>query len=101
MIRNMLVIVVSIAVPVLLAFQPIFPLIEELREYSQEGESFIQVWRFVTLPDFYNAAQYARDGWLETTWRNYLILAGVNYGGLLGVFFVVRNVLSRAIYKHR
>lgn len=91
--RKILPLALAFLVVLLLAFQPIFPSIEELREYTQEGESHTQIWKFVTLPEFYNAAQYSRYGGLGTTWRNYLILAGVNYGGLVGVFFVVRRIL--------
>ena len=78
-----------------LAFQPIFPYISELREYSQEGESLHQVWQFVSLPDFYAAARFAKVGWLETTWNNYLILGVVNHVGLGLVFFITWKVIRR------
>ena len=99
MLRATLIFTVSIVISLLVAQLPIFPLISEMREITQDGESLSQVWSFVSLPEFYDSARFARSGWLETTWRNYLILAGVNYGGLAGVFWAVWNVLGRWIHK--
>ncbi|HND50249.1 MAG TPA: hypothetical protein PLL95_16900 [Anaerolineales bacterium] len=97
--RKILPPLLALLVVLFLAFQPIFPYISELREYSQEGESLHQVWQFVSLPDFYAAARFAKVGWLETTWNNYLILGVVNHVGLILVFFVVRSVLNRIFLK--
>ncbi len=99
MIRKILIFVVSIVIPVLLAQLPIFPLVVELREITETGESLLQEWTFVSLPEFYDAARFAQSGWLESTWNNYLILGLLNHLGLILVFFVVRNILIRTFMK--
>ncbi len=95
--RKILFAAVALVLTLLLARLPIFPLIMEVREYSQEGERLFQTWSFVSMPEFYDAARFARTGWLETTWRNYLILAGVNDGGLAGVFVAITIILNRLV----
>lgn len=94
MIRKLLIFVVSIVIPVLIAQLPIFPLVVELREITQTGESLLQEWTFVSLPEFYDAARFAQSGWLESTWNNYLVLALLNHVGLILVFFAIQSVLS-------
>ena len=95
--RKILPPLLALLVVLFLAFQPIFPYISELREYSQEGESLHQVWQFVSLPDFYAAARFAKVGWLETTWNNYLILGVVNHAALLVVFSYLWRILNRLL----
>ena len=95
MIRKLLASIIALALALLLARLPIFPLIVEMREISQSGESLLQEWRFVSMPEFYDSAQFAQSGWLETTWNNYLVLAVLNHVGLILVFFVVRSILNR------
>ncbi len=99
MIRKILIFVVSIVIPVLLAQLPIFPLVVEMREITETGESLLQEWTFVSLPEFYDAARFAQSGWLDSTWGNYLILALLNHVGLILVFFLARSVLSRLLDK--
>jgi hypothetical protein len=53
------------------------------------------------MPEFYDAADYARLGWLDTTWSNYLILFLLNHIGLILIFFTVRNILRRFLEKNR
>jgi hypothetical protein len=95
MLSKILIFIVSMIIPILLALQPIFPLVMELREITQDGESLLQEWSFVSMPAFYDSARFARSGWLESTWNNYLILGVVNHVGLVLVFFVVRGVLGK------
>ena len=99
MIRKILIFVVSIVIPVLLTQLPIFPLVVELREITETGESLLQEWTFVSLPEFYDAARFAQSGWLESTWNNYLILGLLNHLGLILVFFIARSILSRMFLK--
>ena len=51
------------------------------------------------MPEFYAAAQFAKVGWLNSTWNNYLILAVVNHVALILAFFGVRSVLARLFKK--
>ena len=99
MLRKILILVVSLVIVVLIARLPIFPLISEMREITQDGESLSQTWSFVSMPDFYAAAQFAKVGWLNSTWNNYLILAVVNHVALILAFFGVRSVLTRLFKK--
>ena len=93
MFRKIFIFVASIVIVVLVARLPIFPLIVEMREITQTGESLSQEWRFVSMPEFYDSARFAQSGWLDSTWNNYLVLALLNHAGLILVFFVVRNIL--------
>ena len=99
MLRKILILVVSLVIVVLIARLPAFPLISEMREITQDGESLSQTWSFVSMPDFYAAAQFAKVGWLNSTWNNYLILAVVNHVALILAFFGVRSVLARLFKK--
>lgn len=99
MIRKILILIVSIIAVILIAQLPIFPLIVEMREIAQDGESLFQEWRFVSMPEFYDAARFAQSGWLDSTWNNYLILAVINHVGLILVFFMMRSILSRLFDK--
>ena len=99
MLRKILVFAVPLIIVLLLARLPIFPLVSEVREFSQDGESLYQTWDFVSMPEFYDAAQFAKVGWLDTTWRYYLILSVVNHAGLVAAFFAVRGFLNRLIHK--
>ena len=94
MIRKLLILIVSIIAVVLIAQLPIFPLIVEMREITQDGEALFQEWRFVSMPKFYDAARFARSAWLESTWSNYLILAVINHVGLILVFFTTQTFLK-------
>ena len=99
MLRKTLILAVALVIVVLIARLPIFPLISEMREITQDGESLSQTWSFVSMPDFYAAAQFAKVGWLNSTWNNYLILAVVNHVALILAFFGVRSVLTRLFKK--
>ena len=99
MIRKILILIVSIIAVILTAQLPIFPLIVEIREIAQDGESLFQEWRFVSMPEFYDSARFAQSGWLESTWNNYLVLAVLNHVGLILVFFMMRSILSRLFDK--
>lgn len=99
MIRKILILIVSIIAVVLIAQLPIFPLIVEMREIAKDGESLFQEWRFVSMPEFYDAARFAESGWLDSTWNNYLILAVINHVGLILVFFITRTFLKRFFGK--
>lgn len=92
--KKALILFVSLLAVFLCARLPIFPLLSEVREFSQEGESLYQAWSLVPMGEFYDAARFARAGWLETTWRNYLILFAVNHAGLAAVFFVCQRILN-------
>lgn len=92
--RNLPALIVSFGILVFLSRLPIFPLVTEVREFSQAGESLYQTWEFVSLGGFYNAAQFARAGWMETTWRNYVILFVVNHAGLVAVFVIVNKIIK-------
>ncbi|NWF64390.1 MAG: hypothetical protein HXY38_08805 [Chloroflexi bacterium] len=99
--RKILIFVFSVTAVALIAQLPIFPLISEMREITQDGESLLQEWTFVSLSAFYDSARFAQSGWLESTWNNYLILAFVNHLGLILAFFGVRSLLSRIFLKER
>ena len=99
MIRKILILIVSIIAVILIAQLPIFPLIVEMREIAQDGESLFQEWHFVSMPEFYDSARFAQSGWLESTWNNYLVLAVLNHVGLILVFFMMRSILSRLFDK--
>ena len=90
--RKIFIFVASIVIVVLIARLPVFPLIVEMREITQTGESLSQEWRFVPMLEFYDSARFAQSGWLDSTWNNYLVLALLNHAGLIVVFFVVRNI---------
>ena len=92
MFRKIFIFVASIVIVVLVARLPIFPLIVEMREIAQTGESLSQEWRFVPMPEFCDSARFAQSGWLDSTLNNYLVLALLNHAGLIVVFFVVRNI---------
>ena len=94
MFRKILIPFVSLAIVLLLARLPIFPLVSEVREFSQDGESLYQTWDFVSMPEFHDAARFAKTGWLDTTWRNYLLLAAVNHAGLAFVFFASLKLIQ-------
>ncbi|MBL8062864.1 MAG: hypothetical protein JNK32_07595 [Anaerolineales bacterium] len=100
MLRRILIFLVSMTAVVLIAQLPIFPLIVEVREMAQGGESLTQEWRFVPLPEFYDSARFAQSGWLETTWNNYLVLLVLNHAGLIVLFLGVRSFLSK-IFENR
>ncbi len=89
--------ILSVVVILFLVRLPVFPLITELREYSQEGERLIQIWKYVSLPEFYDAARFARSGGLDTTWRNYLILFAVNHAALIAVYFLCRRIIEGVV----
>lgn len=99
MIKRILILVFSLGVPLLLMPLPIFPLISEIHGVSQDGAVVFQTLDFVSMPEFYDVARYARVTWMETTWNNYLILGVVNHVGLILVFFVVCSVLNRMFLK--
>ena len=99
MTKRILILVFSLGVPLLLMPLPIFPLISEIHGVSQDGAVVFQTLDFVSMPEFYDVARYARVTWMETTWNNYLILGVVNHVGLILVFFVVRSVLNRIFLK--
>lgn len=99
MIRKLLIFIVSITAVVLVAQLPIFPLIVEMREIAQDGETLFQEWRFVSMPEFYDSARFAESGWLDSTWNNYLILAVINHVGVILVFFITRTFLNRYFGK--
>ena len=101
MLRKILILVVSLVIVILIARLPIFPLISEMREITQDGESLSQTWSFVSMPEFYAAAQFAKVGWLNSTWNNYLILAVVNHVALILAFFGVRNLLTHMFQKNQ
>lgn len=94
MTRKTLILAASFGIVLILTRLPVFPLVTEAREFSQDGESLFQEWSLVPMGEFYDAARFARTGWLETTWQNYLILFAVNHAGLLAVFFVCRRILE-------
>ncbi len=94
MTKRILILIFSLGVPLLLMPLPIFPLISDIHGVSQDGAVVFQTWDFVSMPEFYNVARYARVTWMESTWNNYLILGVVNHVGLILVFFVVHSVLS-------
>lgn len=99
MIRKILIFIISIIVVVFIVQLPIFPLVMELHEITETGESLLQEWIFVSLPEFYDSARFAQSGWLESTWNNYLILALLNHLGLILVFFIVRRALSFSTWE--
>lgn len=99
--RKILAPVISVLIVFLIAQFPIFPLLVETREILDDGEKLYQMWRFVSMPEFYDAADYARLGWLDTTWSNYLILFLLNHIGLILVFFMARKTLRRFLEKNR
>lgn len=100
MIRKILILIVSIIAVILIAQLPIFPLVVEMREIAQDGKSLFQEWRFVSMPEFYDSARFAKSGWLDSTWNNYLILAVLNHVGLILVFFIKRTFLNRFFDKN-
>lgn len=90
---------VSAVVPVLVAFQPVFPLIVEVREITQTGESITQQWSLVSLPEFYDSTQFAQAGFLETTWNNNRILFLLNHVALILLFLFLWRTLNRMFKK--
>lgn len=93
--RKIAILVLSLGVVLILSRLPVFPLVVEVREFSQEGESLHQTWEFVSLGEFYEAARFAKAGWLETTWRNYLIVFAVNHAGLIIFFLVCKKIVGK------
>ncbi|KXK12095.1 MAG: hypothetical protein UZ14_CFX002002449 [Chloroflexi bacterium OLB14] len=98
--RKLLLIIIAILATFLISLLPIFPLVIEFREIYETGETLSQEWRFVSMPEFYEAADYARLGWLDSTWTNYLFLAVANHVLLIGIFLVLRKILIRFFGKN-
>lgn len=94
MTRKIIALLISTIILLALVRLPIFPLVSEVREFSQDGESLYQTWQFVSLGEFYEASRFAMNGWLDTTWRNYLLLAAVNHAGLAFVFFASLKLIQ-------
>ncbi len=92
--RNLPALIISFGILLFLSRLPVFPLVTEVREFSQDGESLYQTWEFVSLGEFYDAAQFAKAGWMETTWRNYMILFVVNHAGLVAVFVIINKLIK-------
>ncbi len=99
MIRKILIFIISITAVILIAQLPIFPLVVELREITETGESLLQEWTFVSMPEFYDAARFAQSSWLDSTWSNYLVLAVINHVGLILLFFTTQTFLNKYFGK--
>ena len=68
----------GIVIAILLSFLPIYPLWVEGRQFTQSGESLYHELQFVSMPEYYEYAQYARTAWSEATRVVYILLAIVN-----------------------
>ena len=99
--RKLFVFFFALVLTILFALLPIFPYLSETREILEDGESLYQMWSFVTLPEFYDSARFAKAGWLDSTWNNYLILFALNHVGLVLVFFAVRNILNLFLGRNK
>lgn len=97
--RKLFVFLFSLVLTFLLAQLPIFPYISETREILEDGENLYQMWSFVSMPSYYENSRFARSGWLESTWNNYLILGVVNHVGLVLVFFTTQTSLNKYFGK--
>lgn len=97
MMRKSSILLASLLLTFIIACLPIFPYLSEFREIYETGESLFQEWRFVSMPEFYESAHYARLGWLDSTWNYYLMFTVVNHAILLVIFLFVRKILSRVL----
>ena len=99
MFRKFLIPLVSLVLVIFVAQIPIFPLLVEVRSFSADGESLSQVLQFVSMPEFYDSAMFARFAWLDSTLYFYIALFVFNHGMLLVFFWVCVNILKRVWLK--
>ena len=97
MLKRFLAPIVALVLLILVAQIPIFPLLVEVRSFSQDGESLSQDLQFVSIPEFYHSAIYARTAWLDSTLYFYIALFVLNHATLLVLFWICTNVLKRLL----
>lgn len=91
--------VLCVALAILLSLLPIYPLLVEGREISSAGESLYQEWRFVSIPEFFNYAQFARTAWQDSTKVTYALLAVIHSLVLLSLSWFASRGLSAILRR--
>jgi hypothetical protein len=97
--QKLLIFLISLVFVILIAQIPVFPFLVEVRSFSADGESLSQTLQFVSMPEFYDSAMFARVAWLDSTLYFYIALFVFNHGVLLVLFAVCVNVLKRMFAK--
>jgi hypothetical protein len=71
----------------------------EVHSFSADGESLSQTLQFVSMPEFYDSAMFARSAWLDSTLYFYIALFVFNHAALFIVFWVCISILKRVWAK--
>jgi len=79
----------ALVIAFVVAQLPIFPYLGELREISEDGESLYQVWKLVSLPEFYDLGVFANRAWRDSIRYVYYILVAINHLVLVAVYWIV------------
>jgi len=95
MFRKFIIPLVSLVLVIFVAQIPIFPLLVEVRSFSADGESLSQVLQFVSMPEFYDSAIYARYAWQDSILYFYIVLFVLNHAVLFVLFWVCMKMLKR------
>lgn len=95
MLRKFIAPFLSLVIVILVAQAPIFPLLVEVRSFSTDGESLSQVLQFVSMPEFYDSAMFARYAWLDSTLYAYVALFVFNHAVLFALFWAFSRILKR------